>query len=429
MDKDEKGLIIIVVGGNFGSEGKGRHVEVLTKHRLRGKIDIAVRTGAPNAGHTVYKDNKPYPMQAIPCSWIDPECRLILGAGAQVSPHILAHEIETLGKYLAKRRIVVDQNAIIQDDTTMEEEKERGMHGRMGSTAEGCGVALERRIKRDGSVITFGQWEEMKKRGPTRHLALDRLLDDDKIEIRDTVELLNNAYDKGSVILLEGTQGAGLSLFHTPDYPHATSRDTNAANWLAEAGLSPNLNCEIHMVIRTYPIRVAGKSGYLPNELSWPAFLRKTFAPIDENIIIDFEDAIELAERKAKNGMILWNDTVITAIGSLSKGHQDILRKFVEITTVTKKVRRISDFDFSFYQKYIRINRPDIICLQFADYLDRVNCKEIAGAMKSDLTYMPRGEIKEVFNFTLNRFLDQMDSVGAPVKFMGIDSKHTISIL
>ena len=64
--------------------------------------------------------------------------------------------------------------------------------------------------------------------------------------------------DSGKKVLVEGTQGSGLSVYHSTFYPKATSRDTNAAGFISEVGLSPRLVSEIVLVFRTFPIRVAG---------------------------------------------------------------------------------------------------------------------------------------------------------------------------
>ena len=69
---------------------------------------------------------------------------------------------------------------------------------------------------------------------------------------------VNSALDAGKKILIEGTQGFGLSLYHSEYYPRCTSRDTTAAGFLAEVGVSPKMVTEIVVVFRTFPIRVAG---------------------------------------------------------------------------------------------------------------------------------------------------------------------------
>jgi adenylosuccinate synthase len=79
-------------------------------------------------------------------------------------------------------------------------------------------------------------------------------------------------------VLLEGTQGFGLSLHHGY-FPFATSRDTTVGVLCSEAGLAPTLVRQVVMVVRTYPIRVAGNSGPLPDEVDWDTVTRESRAP------------------------------------------------------------------------------------------------------------------------------------------------------
>ena len=81
--------------------------------------------------------------------------------------------------------------------------------------------------------------------------------------------LLRQHLDAGERLVLEGTQGFGLSLVHSSYYPFVTSRDTTAAAFVSEAGFSPLDVDEIVLVIRAFPIRVGGNSGPLPNEIDW----------------------------------------------------------------------------------------------------------------------------------------------------------------
>ena len=75
--------------------------------------------------------------------------------------------------------------------------------------------------------------------------------------------------EAGQRIIIEGTQGFGLSLLHSKYYPFVTSRDTTAAAFVSEAGLSPLDVDDIVLVLRAFPIRVGGNSGPLPNEIDW----------------------------------------------------------------------------------------------------------------------------------------------------------------
>ena len=90
--------------------------------------------------------------------------------------------------------------------------------------------------------------------------------------IADTWELLEQTYKRGGRVLVEGTQGTGLSIFHGA-YPYVTSRDTTVSGCLSEAGISPIRVRNTIMVCRTFPIRVQnppdGSSGPMRHELEW----------------------------------------------------------------------------------------------------------------------------------------------------------------
>jgi len=285
-----KGKVTIIIGGQFGSEAKGKVVSFLAS-----EFDIAVRTGAPNAGHTVFKDSEIYKLRQIPATFINPNCVLCIGAGALINPEILRKEAK---RTKTKSRLFIDPQAgIIEEKHLLQE---RGLIKKIGSTGKGCGAALADRI-----------WRKDFK------LAKDVLKD---FQIGDVSEIINNGIDGGKNVLVEGTQGFGLSIYHGI-YPFVTSRDTTAASFLAEAGISPRLATDIILVIRTYPIRVAGNSGPLPNEITWG----------------------EISRRVGK--------------------------KVRETTSVTGKIRRVAEFDIKIVKKAILLNCPTQIALQFLNYL------------------------------------------------------------
>lgn len=284
-----QGKVTIVIGGQFGSEAKGKAISFLAN-----EFDIAVRTGAPNAGHTVFKDGEIYRLQQIPATFENEKCILCIGAGALINPGILIKEVE---RTKTKDRLYIDPQAGIIEEKHLLQEGE--LVEKIGSTGKGCGAALVDRI-----------WRKDFK------LAKDVLKD---FQIANVSEIINKSIDIGKNVLVEGTQGFGLSIYHGI-YPFVTSRDTTAANFLAEAGISPRLASEIILVIRTYPIRVAGNSGPLPNEITWE----------------------ELSNRIGK--------------------------QVQEITTVTKKVRRVAEFDIEIVKRAISVNRPTQIALQFLNY-------------------------------------------------------------
>lgn len=136
------------------------------------------------------------------------------------------------------------------------------------------------------------------------------------------------AVDRGKKVLIEGTQGSGLSLYHSPHYPKTTSRETNAAGFVSEVGLSPRLISEIVLVFRTFPIRVAGaQAGPLHDELTWEQLQVESGSPVP-------------------------------------------LREY---TSVTHKLRRLGRFDWESARRAVLLNRPTKIAVSFLDYLDFQN--------------------------------------------------------
>ena len=92
--------------------------------------------------------------------------------------------------------------------------------------------------------------------------------------------VLSSALDRGERVVVEGTQGFGLSVYYGT-YPYTTSRDTTAAGALSEAGLSPrDVDC-IALVLRAFPIRVSGSSGPMPREITWREVQRRSRANVD----------------------------------------------------------------------------------------------------------------------------------------------------
>lgn len=301
-----RGHVLVVVGAQYGSEGKGAIVS-----HIANRYNIHVRVGSSNAGHTIFFEGKTYKMQAIPCGWTNPSAFVVIGRGALVNMDILCREIVMLEKVFPKirNRILIDKYAGILDKSFEEEEGHTNgeLHQRIGSTGEGVGAARIARIKRDRRKFKFMH--------EVAHLygVADMLT--------DTVEILNKMVDNGSNILIEGTQGCGLSLIHGP-WPYVTSADTNAGQLIADCGLSPLLVDKVLLVARTMPIRVAGNSGPLKGETTW--------------------------------------ETLSDQLG----------RPVIEQTTVTKKTRRIGTWDEDLMRLAVEINRPTSIALTFVDYLN-----------------------------------------------------------
>lgn len=301
--------ITAVVGGQYGSEGKGVIV-----HHLADEYDVHIRTGGPNAGHSFDQDGVIFKHQSLPCGWTNPAATLVLGRGALVDPHQLLLELETVSKYDRNiwDRLVIDADAMLleQRHHDIEGGVGGGLHRRIGSTGEGVGAARMARVSRDPSLI---------RRAGDGLLEYDRRFR--KVLMGNTPRFLHGLRNAGKDILLEGTQGSGLSLIHGP-WPYVTSADTNAATLAADAGIPPHHITDVILVVRSHPIRVAGNSGPLANETTWE----------------------EISEKRGK--------------------------KTIEQTTVTKLVRRVGEWDEKLVADSITLNGPTALALTFADYIN-----------------------------------------------------------
>jgi adenylosuccinate synthase len=218
--------LTVVVGGQYGSEGKGKLVSHLACHR-QGPVAV-VRGGGSNAGHTAEGCGRRLMLRQLPSGAVNADALLAMSAGMQIDLEVLLREIETVG--VRSTHLIIDPNAslISPEDSRVEAASQLGE--RVGSTLSGTGAALARKVMRARDVVRVADVE-----------ALAPYLDD--VSAR-----LNVFLDEGGEVIVEGTQGAGLSLHHG-EYPYVTARDTTAAAFLSEAGLSPLLVDEIVVVL------------------------------------------------------------------------------------------------------------------------------------------------------------------------------------
>lgn len=296
------GCCDVIVGGQYGSEGKGKLAALLAPN-----YQILVRSGGPNAGHWVRNFDHEFCFHQVPSGALaNRGAAIFIAAGATLNPKAFWDEVERAG--IDRSRVVVDYNTVMID------ERDRTVEGKLvdiiGSTAQGVGSAASRRLLRGMSdpVVTAADSELFKG-----NLG--------KVSGR-----IDAAMSCGSRVLLEGTQGSELSLYHGP-YPFTTSRDTNAAGLISEVGVPPCSVRDTWMVVRSYPIRVGGNSGPMYNETTWDKVAER--ADIDP---------VTLRQR--------------------------------ELTSTTRRQRRVGEWDPYQFARAVGVNRPTRLFLTFADYLD-----------------------------------------------------------
>ena len=239
--------VTTIVGAQFGSEGKGKVALLLAQHQ---DASIVVRVGGSNSGHTAYDGNGDrHVFRHLPTAALLEDTLCVLGPMSYIDPTVLRQEVEDIG--LLPDRLVIDPSATVITEQHKNQERRAGLRGRIGSTASGTGAAVMARIARSEAVC----WAS----------------DDSYLRsfVRPTGPILRAALGRGERVLIEGTQGYGLSNTRSTCYPYVTSRNTTAAAFVAEAGLSPLDVDDIVLVARSFPIRVGGNSGPLPLETDW----------------------------------------------------------------------------------------------------------------------------------------------------------------
>ena len=146
--RESFGRITTIVGMQYGSEGKG----AITAYLAPG-CSMGVRTGAANAGHTIYYQGRKFIMRQIPSVWVNPYAKLIVGRGALISLDILLNEIEQIHKISPiKGRLFIDKYAHVITKEQIRREKKTDLAKRIGSTSavsgEGIGMAMADKVLR-----------------------------------------------------------------------------------------------------------------------------------------------------------------------------------------------------------------------------------------------------------------------------------------
>lgn len=264
------GTVAVITGGQYGSEGKGACAAALAA--AEGRALAAVRVAGPNAGHTVQGPgptgpNHDWRLRSVPVAAVaDPDAKLVIAAGSEVDLAVLAEEVAALDDagYFVSERLYIDQQATILEPHHTELESTVELQKRIGSTQKGIGSARSHRILRSAKIAKELDGGDLD--------AYEGLKNVNQFQICDTVQLLREHLDIAGAVHIEGTQGYGLGL-HAGSYPYCTSSDCRAIDFMAMAGLSPWANYvsdyTVWVVLRTYPIRVAGNSGPLYEETTF----------------------------------------------------------------------------------------------------------------------------------------------------------------
>ncbi len=280
----------VVVGGFFGDEGKGKIISYLA---IKDNPRIIVRGGAgPNAGHTIKDGDKVYKVRMLPSGFLNKNAKIMIGPGVVINPKVLNKEIQDFD---TSGRSFVDKHCGVIEETHLNRDSKGELKEKIGSTGSGTGPANADRAMR---VLKLAKDFD----------SLSPLIVDVPLEV-------NAALDANENVLIEGTQGTFLSLWHGT-YPFVTSKDVTASGICADIGLGPTKVDEVIVVFKSYVTRVG--TGPLEKELS-----------------------LEEAEKKG------WS----------------------EFGTVTGRQRRAADFDFDLAKRAIMLNGATQISITKLDVL------------------------------------------------------------
>ena len=278
---------VVVVGAQWGDEGKGKVVDYLA-----GSFDYIARVaGGHNAGHTVIIGKDRYVLQLIPCGILRPGRHAVIGTGVVVDPAALVKEIETLAKVgiEVKGRLHVSNRAHLifpyHRELDKAAESARGAD-KIGTTSRGIGPAYEDKMARRGlrmcdlldpelfrkkAAIVVAEKNRLAKGAyganvDFSHEVEETLALGEKIReyICDTAELVNRALDEGKSLLFEGAQGTMLDIDHGT-YPYVTSSSAISGGASTGVGVPPTKLKHVLGISKAYTTRVG--SGPFPTEM------------------------------------------------------------------------------------------------------------------------------------------------------------------
>lgn len=222
---------VVTVGGFYGDEGKGKVVAYLS---IKDNFDIAARGGVgPNAGHTFIQNGKEFKVRMLPSAVLNANTRLLVGAGVLVEPSILLKEIQT---FSTTDRTFVDFQCGIIDSIHQDSDKNNEhLKKVIGTTGSGTGPANSDRA--------------------LRNIKLAKDIPEIALYLEDVSNSINHSIDNNEKVLIEGTQGTFLSLFHGT-YPFVTSKDVTASAICSDVGIGPKKVDDVLIVFKSYVTRV-----------------------------------------------------------------------------------------------------------------------------------------------------------------------------
>ncbi len=422
-------MVDLLLGLQWGDEGKGKIVDVLTKN-----YDIIARfQGGPNAGHTLIFDGNKHVLHTIPSGIFHKDTVNVVGNGVVIDPVIFKKELDNLSTYNInfKTNLLISRKAhvILPTHRLLDAASETAKgKAKIGSTLKGIGPTYMDKTGRNGFRIGDFELKDWKKRYNAltqKHLKmlshyevkmefnLEELEVDffkgverlKELTFIDSEEYLNQAMKNGKSILAEGAQGSLLDVdFGT--YPFVTSSTTTAAGACTGLGIAPNKIGKVVGIFKAYVTRVG--SGPFPTELF--DVDGETMARVGH----EFGATTGRPRRCGWLDLVALKYTVeINGVTELSMMKGDVLSGFDTLkiaTTYNYQGEKISHFPYNIEPENVSVNYETVKGWQ----------ADVTGARSiDDIPQNLKDYVKIIENF-----------VGVPVKIISVgpDRKQTVFV-
>lgn len=344
-----RGMFNVVTDGAWGSCGKGL---ITTALAAKHKPHIISTTNMANAGHTAVNTNgdkfiaKALPSAAILNRWIeDYKPHVVVGAAAAFDVDQMLDEITTCGIHYnlsihPRAGIITETHKNTEADT-----KQGTKH--IASTMQGCGAFLADKIMRRAGLKLARDYPQLNshlatnlgKKITTSLPELANLNPEETLANKPLHMVLEELLTHhGATMIHEGSQGFSLDINHGSDYPHCTSRSTTAVQNLADMGLPAKKLGSVYLVIRPYPIRVGNV--------------------VEDDVMVGYSGG----------GYDDHEETTWAAVAKAAGAPPEVMQG--ELTTVTKRLRRVFTFSPRQLVEAATANGATDIALNFANYID-----------------------------------------------------------
>jgi len=334
----------VVTDGAWGSCGKGLITTALaSKHQP----EIISTTNMANAGHTaVYDDGRKFIAKVLPSAaalrkWVDGyDPHIVVGSTAAFTIEQLHKEIQETG---SNYQLTIHERAgIITEAQRQAEQSLKTGTKHLASTMQGCGAFLADKVMRRKELKLASDYEELKAYMPS---SMGSKIDNVESEINRRLEgmslpmaLSTLVKEFDMTILHEGAQGFSLDINHGSHYPQCTSRGTTAIQNLSDMGLPHTMMGDVYLVIRPYPIRVG-------------------------NVVEEGKTVGHSGDCYDDHKETTWREVAESA-----GAPPEVMDG--ELTTVTKRLRRVFEFSEKQLKEAVLVNGATKIALNFANYLD-----------------------------------------------------------